>query len=210
MKASDGKFYLTDTADEATILEILKLVSPHYLPTFRQWSEGLEKGGRDQVAGELTPDSLTPHPSHLSYPQVMGRDQGLGVRDEKKGEKEINDDAELMLLIDAYHTSDLIIIKAFTAGIKLENISISATSKSVTIKGERKIPRGEMNGQIKIIEKKYSCQELNWGKFSRTIELPYAVKEDGVEAREDGGLVIIKLPLIHKIVSRKRLKMRTI
>jgi len=51
MKSNDGKFYLTDTLYSSTILELINLISPKNIVTFREYFDNLE------------------HPQKESYPQ---------------------------------------------------------------------------------------------------------------------------------------------
>ena len=180
MKASDGKFYLTDTGDEETILKIIKLISPEYVPSFRLWFDELEIGGRNQGARELFPSNLPPSPSRLSYPHIKG------------------DEAEFMLMIDGYYTNDSVIVQAFTAGVSVENISISATSKTLTISGLR-----SPSESLKLSLGEFLHQELYWGKFSRTIKLPHEVEIEKIEATEHHGLLTIKLPMKNLLYNKK-------
>lgn len=63
MPSSDGKSYLTDTADSETILEIVKVISTHYVTPLRQWFDNIESESSikseykgDEEEAELTID----------------------------------------------------------------------------------------------------------------------------------------------------------
>lgn len=95
------------------------------------------------------------------------------------------------LSVDVYETPKEIIIEAMIAGVKPEDLHIATTHNSITISGKR-----EANTHIK--QDDYIVQELYWGQFSRTVELPNDIAVDDAEAVEKHGLLIVRLPKIDK------------
>lgn len=95
------------------------------------------------------------------------------------------------LSVDVYETGKEIIIEAMIAGVKPEDLHIATTHSSITISGKR-----EANTHIKSDD--YIVQELYWGQFSRTVELPNDIAVDDAEAVEKHGLLIVRLPKIDK------------
>jgi HSP20 family protein len=95
------------------------------------------------------------------------------------------------LSVDVYETGKEIIIESMIAGVKPEDLQIATTHNSITISGKR-----EANTHVKGDE--YIVQELYWGAFSRTVELPNDIAVDEAEAVEKHGLLIIRLPKIDK------------
>jgi HSP20 family protein len=95
------------------------------------------------------------------------------------------------LSVDVYETSKEIIIESMIAGVKPEDLQISTTHDTITVAGKR-----EANTHIK--EDQYLIQELFWGSFSRTVQLPADIAVDEAEAVEKHGLLIIRLPKIDK------------
>lgn len=95
------------------------------------------------------------------------------------------------LSVDVYETPKEIIIEAMIAGVKPEDLHISTTHNSITISGKR-----EANTHIR--PEDYIVQELYWGQFSRTVELPNDIAVDEAEAVEKHGLLIVRLPKIDK------------
>ena len=119
-----------------------------------------------------------------------------GVRGESENGKndrnwieEENEEAELS--IDLYQTPTDIIIQTMVAGVKPEDIEISISRDTVTVRGEREESRV-------IDEDNYFTKELYWGKFSRTISLPAEVEPEEVEATERHGLITIKIKKVDK------------
>jgi HSP20 family protein len=95
------------------------------------------------------------------------------------------------LSVDVYETPKEIIIEAMIAGVKPEDLHIATTHNSITISGKR-----EANTHVKPDD--YIVQELYWGQFSRTVELPNDIAVDDAEAVEKHGLLIVRLPKIDK------------
>lgn len=95
------------------------------------------------------------------------------------------------LSLDVYQTSDEIIVRAMIPGVRKDDIDISISRDSITIRGNRKEDRT-------ISEEDYVVQELYWGAFSRTIRLPHEVDIEHAEASENQGLLTIKLPRVDK------------
>jgi HSP20 family protein len=116
--------------------------------------------------------------------------------------EEEEEEREGELTVDVYQTSDLIIIKSMIAGVHPEDLDISITRDSVTIRGHR-----EEEKTVK--EEDYFSRELYWGSFARTIALPAEVDVDEAEAVEKHGLLILKLPKLDK-KRQSKLKVRTI
>lgn len=101
------------------------------------------------------------------------------------------------LTVDIYDRGDAIVIQSTVAGVKPEDLDISITSDTVTIRGKR-IP------QEKIEEKNYYYKELFWGAFARTVILPEEIEDSEAEATMKNGLLTIVLPkktrrTIHKL-----------
>lgn len=94
------------------------------------------------------------------------------------------DDFPGQLAVDVYETEDHLIVKARTAGIERKDLDVSISDNILTISGVLSGGEDEETTQ-------WHIQECYWGEFSRTIALPVAVKEDGVEAvLKDGVLTI--------------------
>ena len=102
-----------------------------------------------------------------------------------------DDDTEGQLAVDVHQDESEIIVRAFIAGVKPENLDIVITREMVTVKGKRERPE-------EVSTKDYFIQELYWGAFARTIMLPQEIDADGAEAVERHGLLTIRLPKLDK------------
>lgn len=95
------------------------------------------------------------------------------------------------LAIDVYETPDDVIVRTMIPGVKRDEVDVSLSRDSITIRGQRKEDRT-------IGDQDYHFRELYWGTFSRTISLPHEVDVDRAEATEAQGVLTIKLPRIDK------------
>ena len=77
------------------------------------------------------------------------------------------------------------------AGVKPDDLDVSITRDSVTIRGKRSEERTVSNDE-------YFHRELYWGSFARTINLPEEIEVDGAEALEKHGMLVLHLPKLDK------------
>lgn len=124
-------------------------------------------------------------------------DLPLSLRDEDENnpiDSEWDDNEEEStseLAVDIYQTPEEIVVKAFAAGVKPEDLDIDISRDMVTITGSRKEGTLAEQGD-------YIARELFWGSFSRTVMLPEEIDPEQAIATEKNGLVIIRLPKIDK------------
>lgn len=100
------------------------------------------------------------------------------------------------LTVDIYDRGDAIVIQSTVAGVKPEDLDISITADTITIRGKR--ARNE-----EISEKNYYYKELFWGTFSRTVILPEEIDDTAAEASMKNGLLQVVLPKKKRIVTQK-------
>ncbi|MDE1919198.1 MAG: Hsp20/alpha crystallin family protein [Patescibacteria group bacterium] len=111
----------------------------------------------------------------------------------------LDDDApssEGQLPIDVYQTSGDIIVRAFVAGVRPDELNISIRRDMVEISGSR-TEREQVAGPD------YFTRELFWGSFSRTILLPQEVDVEASSASAKDGLLTIILPRLDKAKQTK-------
>jgi HSP20 family protein len=98
---------------------------------------------------------------------------------------------EAQLTVDVYHTPSEIVIKTMVAGVKPDDLDVSITRDSVTIRGKR-------SDDQTVSSDEYFHRELYWGSFARVIPLPEEVDVDGAEAVEKYGMLVLHLPKLDK------------
>ena len=103
---------------------------------------------------------------------------------------------EGQLPVDVHQTAGDIIIRAFVAGVRPDELNISISRDMVEIEGSR-MEREQVAGQD------YFTRELFWGSFSRTIMLPQEVDVEASSASAKDGLLTIILPRLDKAKQTK-------
>lgn len=128
-------------------------------------------------------------PERRSFPESMSQP----VREQRTERPSFIQEghSEGQLSIDVLQTSDDIIIKTIVAGVNPNDLDVSITRDSVTIKGNRE-------EDISVSDNDYFYREVYWGEFSRTISLPAEVEVEEAEAIEKHGVLTIRLPKIDK------------
>lgn len=99
--------------------------------------------------------------------------------------------AEGQLPVDVHQTGSDIIIRAFVAGVRPDELNISISRDRVEIGGSR-MEREQVSSPD------YFTQELFWGSFSRLIMLPQEVDVESSSASAKDGLLTIILPKLDK------------
>jgi HSP20 family protein len=102
-------------------------------------------------------------------------------------DQEWSTEYEGQLAIDAYQTDDAYIIKAPIAGVKKEDLDVSITETTVTIKGTRHV-------EEEIKKENYIAQECYWGSFSRSFQIPEGADSEKSTAILKNGILTIKIP----------------
>ncbi len=103
---------------------------------------------------------------------------------------------EGQLPVDVHQTTSDIIIRAFVAGVRPDELNISISRDMVEIEGSR-MEREQIAGPD------YFTRELFWGSFSRTIMLPQEVDVESSSASAKDGLLTIILPKLDKAKQTK-------
>jgi HSP20 family protein len=96
-------------------------------------------------------------------------------------------------LIDRDHD---IVIKAEMPGVDKDDIDISVTRNTVTIKGETSHEEEEEKGD-------FYRKEMTRGSFSRRLTLPADVDEEKAKAEFKDGVLELTLPKVEKAKRRK-------
>jgi HSP20 family protein len=88
--------------------------------------------------------------------------------------------------VNLWEEDDQVFIEAELPGQDLKSLELFVTGgNELTLKGERKVQVPERGI--------WHRQERGHGPFSRTLELPYLVDPDRVEARLENGVLLVRL-----------------
>jgi HSP20 family protein len=98
--------------------------------------------------------------------------------------------------INIWVNDDSQVVSAEMPGVRVEDIDISVDGDTLTISGEL--------GSDEVPEGAYvHRKERGFGKFSRTIQLPYPVDTEKVEASLKHGILNITLPHVEAVKPKK-------
>lgn len=103
--------------------------------------------------------------------------------------------------VDVAETDDKYIVKASLPGINPDDLDISITDNTLSIKGEVKEEKN-------ISEERYHLRERRYGSFTRSITLPASVDIDSIEATYKDGVLTLSAPKTEE-VKRKRITVRS-
>ncbi len=94
--------------------------------------------------------------------------------------------------MDMYETDDAVIVKSAIAGVDPDDLDISITGDTLSI-------RGKCEAEEEIEEEKYICRERRYGAFSRSLTIPVPVVADEAEAEFENGMLTLTLPKAEEI-----------
>ncbi len=103
--------------------------------------------------------------------------------------------------VDVIETKDNVIVKAAVPGVKPDEIDVSVTGDTLTIKGETK-------AEEKFEEGSYLRKERRFGTFQRTLTLPGNIVSDKAKAEFESGVLTLTLPKTEE-VKPKAIKVTT-
>lgn len=93
------------------------------------------------------------------------------------------------LAVDVYETDADVVVKMPVAGIKPDDLDITVTGDTVTVRGETR--QEEVNEDAK---RNYYYKEVRYGSFARSVTLPAAVQSDKADAKTEHGVLTLTLP----------------
>ncbi len=103
---------------------------------------------------------------------------------------------EGQLTVDVFQDDGDIVVRSTIAGAKGNDIDISITKDTVTIRGQR-------TPEYRIQTANFFYRELYWGPFSRTIILPADIDPDNAKASMKNGILTIRMPRLDKVRTKK-------
>ena len=96
------------------------------------------------------------------------------------------------LAVDMYETDQDVVIKSSVPGVKAEDIDITITGDTLTIKGETK-------AEEKVEKANYVRQERRYGAFSRSVTLPTTIVAEKAKAEFENGVLTLTLPKAEEV-----------
>jgi HSP20 family protein len=102
------------------------------------------------------------------------------------------ENGEAFLPLDVYETEDELVVKASLPGFKPEDVDVSITGDTLTIKGEYK-------AEEETKKRSYYRQEHRYGSFHRAITLPTQIESGKAEAVFEHGVLTLTMPKAESI-----------
>ena len=98
--------------------------------------------------------------------------------------------------LDVSETENALIVKAEVPGMDQKDIDINLSDGLLTITGEKKHEKEDK-------DENYHCVERHYGKFSRTMRVPFEVEADKVDATYKDGVLKVTLPKAERAKPKK-------
>ncbi len=96
------------------------------------------------------------------------------------------------LAVDMYETDQDVVIKSSMPGVKAEDLDITITGDTLTIKGETKT-------EEKVEKANYIRQERRYGAFCRSLTLPTTIVAEKAKAEFENGVLTLTLPKAEEV-----------
>ena len=96
------------------------------------------------------------------------------------------------LPLDMYETEGEVVVRASVPGVKPEELDVTITGDTLTIKGETKT-------ESEVKRENYICQERRYGAFSRSVALPEGLNTDKTEATFEHGVLTLHIPKAEEV-----------
>jgi HSP20 family protein len=96
------------------------------------------------------------------------------------------------LPLDVYQTDDEIVVKASAPGMTADDLEISITGETLTI-------RGEMEQEDVKEGARYHIRERRMDSLSRSIALPTMVEAEKAKAEFENGILTLTLPKVEEV-----------
>jgi HSP20 family protein len=89
--------------------------------------------------------------------------------------------------LDVKETDKEVVVTAELPGLDEKDFEVTLNGDILTLKGEKKQEDEKREGDAHYVERRY-------GSFSRSVRLPFSVKDEAVEANYDKGVLTVRIP----------------
>jgi HSP20 family protein len=98
--------------------------------------------------------------------------------------------------LDVHETSDALVVTAALPGIRAEDVDITMTGQTLTL-------RGEFKADEQVKQDQYLYRERRFGAFNRTVQLPVRVQGDQANAQFVDGILTLTIPKAEEVKPRQ-------
>ncbi|NLF15615.1 MAG: Hsp20/alpha crystallin family protein [Anaerolineaceae bacterium] len=96
------------------------------------------------------------------------------------------------LALDMYETEDSVVVKTAIPGMKAEDLDVSVTGNTLTI-------RAETTEEEEIKRERYLRRERRHGSYARSVTLPNGLQADRAEADYTDGVLTLTFPKTEEV-----------
>jgi HSP20 family protein len=96
------------------------------------------------------------------------------------------------LAVDMYETDDSVVIRTAIPGVKAEDINVSVTGDTLTIKAETA-------EEEEVKRENYLRRERRFGSYCRSVALPGGLEADKADADYSDGILTLTLPKAEEV-----------
>ena len=96
------------------------------------------------------------------------------------------------LAVDMYETDDSVVVKTAIPGVSAEDIEVSVTGDTLTVKAETK-------EEEEISRESYLRRERRYGSYCRSVTLPGGLEAEKAEAEYTDGVLTLTFPKAEEI-----------
>ena len=104
--------------------------------------------------------------------------------------------AQAPAAIDVHETPEAVVVTAALPGVKPDDVEITLTGQTLTI-------RGEFKADESVPREQYLYQERRFGSFGRQIQLPTRLQGERAEASFENGLLKLTIPKAEEVKPRQ-------
>lgn len=98
--------------------------------------------------------------------------------------------------LDVHQTPDAIVVTAALPGIKADDVDITITGQTLSI-------RGEFKADEEVSRDQYLYRERRFGTFHRQLQLPVRVQGDAASASFEDGVLTLTIPKAEEVKPRQ-------
>jgi HSP20 family protein len=98
--------------------------------------------------------------------------------------------------VDVQETDDEIVVTAALPGMKADDVDITMTGQTLTL-------RGEFKGDDEVSKDQYLYRERRFGSFNRTVQLPVRVQGEKADATFVDGVLTLRIPKAEEVKPRQ-------
>jgi HSP20 family protein len=98
--------------------------------------------------------------------------------------------------VDVHETADALVVTAALPGMKADDVEITITGQTLTL-------RGEFKADEEIKREQYLYRERRFGSFNRTIQLPVRVQGEQASATFADGVLTLTVPKAEEVKPRQ-------